>query len=121
VGAGILGVGAGVLGASAVAAGATVNWIAQWVGAAAGGVGFFNRLRRVFKRGSWIVPALNVRLQNYGIIHRDANIAAGRQNCSSGEVEAVLRNPVVMWRFYKAMKGRMWGYESFRAMLVNAA
>jgi len=78
-------------------------------------------MRRVFQRSSGRLPGSSGRLQNYGIIHNRDNTAAGRQHCSPREEEAILRNPVVMGRFYKAMKDRMGGYEQFRAILANAA
>lgn len=118
--AGLLGAGAGILWAGAVAAGATVSWIAQWAWSAFTGVGFFNRMKRIFQRWSATIPS-GERLVNYGIIHRESNLVAGRQNCQPHEEEALLRNSVVMGRFYKAMKHRMGGFESMRAFWSNVA
>jgi hypothetical protein len=103
--------GAGRLGVGAVGAGLSVAGVAKGAGAGAlAGVAGQKRFTKIFHKNE----------ENYGIIHSDANVNAGRTYLSAEEQDQLLHsNPVLMGRLRKAMKNRMGMYESARAGIAK--
>jgi len=68
-----------------------------------------------------IIQAFRQYQINYGTVQGKNNLmaATGAQMCGPKETEALLKNPVIMGRFFKAMKQRMGAFESTRAFIAD--